>query len=453
MSHITSTSFPWIVRAVSVGAIVMRRIPAGLLGLALLVGGGAGASAEEVAPAPRPPDPAVAGSPVRKEPAQPSGKADATSPLPGEGPAPAGDGPDPARVEQLSPSGPVQESPASWGPMEILGEQIHPGDKRELVFLTSESFQALSVKSPVVVIRGIKPGPTFCLTAAIHGDELNGVEITRRILEETKATAIRGTIVGVPIVNMLGFERSSRYLPDRRDLNRYFPGHPRGSSASRIAHAFFEAVVRHCGALVDLHTGAFHRANVPQVRGDLLNPAVAKLAKGFGAEAIVHNVGGFGTLRRAATDAGIPTIAYEAGEPMRFQQAEIERGAAGIRNLLAQLALTDGKRGHVDAEEQRTFYEAHWIRVNHGGIVVSNVKLGDWVGASEVLGRITDPMGRDRARVVSPYRGRIIGIALSPVVIPGVAVYHIGLERPSDVDQPEEPLTPGFGEPEEERPE
>ena len=346
--------------------------------------------------------------------------------------------------------GPVAESPAGWGAMQILGEQVGPGEKRELVFFTSESFQALSVKSPVVVIRGPKPGPTFCMTAAIHGDELNGVEIVRRVLEGTRAADLRGTIIGVPIVNMLGFERSSRYLPDRRDLNRYFPGHASGSSASRIAHAFFEAIVRRCDAVVDLHTGSFHRANLPQIRADLLNPRVAALAKGFGTEVIVHHSGGIGTLRRAATDAGIPTIIYEAGEPMRFQEEEIKRGATGIRNVLIALGLQNGTQSAPGT--QSIFYDAHWVRVDNGGILVSDVELGDWVEEGQVLGAITDPMGRDRSQVFSPYRGRIIGVALAPVVIPGVATYHVGLERPLG-GEAEEVAPPEYLEPEDERPE
>jgi len=346
--------------------------------------------------------------------------------------------------------GPVEESPAAWGAMQILGEQVGPGETREVVFLTSESFQALSVKSPVVVVRGAEPGPTFCMTAAVHGDELNGVEIVRRALERTAAAELRGTVIGVPIVNMLGFERSSRYLPDRRDLNRYFPGQASGSSASRIAHAFFEAIVRRCDALVDLHTGSLHRANLPQIRADLLNPRVATLAKAFGVEVIVHHVGGVGTLRRAATDAGIPTIIYEAGEPMRFQEDEIKRGATGIRNLLVALGLQDGTP--APPGPQSIFYDAHWIRVDNGGILVSDVRLGDWVDEGKVLGAITDPMGRDRSQIFSPYRGRVIGVALAPVVIPGVAAYHIGLERPLRGGTGETP-PPEYVEPEDERPE
>jgi predicted deacylase len=342
--------------------------------------------------------------------------------------------------------------PPDWGALAMLGDRVFPGQKRELVFLSSESFQAASVESPVVVIRGLQPGPTLCLTAGVHGDELNGVEIVRRILEETKPAELRGTIVGVPIVNIQGFERSSRYLPDRRDLNRHFPGRPDGSSASRIAYAFFESVVRNCDALVDLHTGSFHRANLPQVRGDLRNKHVLDLARAFGTEVAVHNVGRLGTLRRAATDAEIPAIIYEAGEPMRFQRTEIERGAAGIRNLLGRLGLTEPVR--AAAEKQWIYYQSHWIRVDHGGILLSEVRLGDWVRENEALATVTDPMGRERSAVVATRRGRVLGMTLAPVVRPGVAVFNIGLEAgdPSGAEADENAI-PEYVDLEDERPE
>jgi hypothetical protein len=376
---------------------------------------------------------------------------DATAPGGGARRAPAGGAPVSMAATAPPGWGPVTASPGAWGALTILGGEVAPGEKREVIFFTTESFQASSVKSPVLVVRGTEPGPTLCLTAAVHGDELNGVEVVRRVLDETNPRGFRGTLIGVPIVNVLGFERSSRYLPDRRDLNRYFPGHPRGSSASRIAYTFFEAIVRKCDALVDLHTGSFHRANMPQIRGDLLNPKVAALAKGFGADVVVHHRGREGTLRRAATDAGIPTIIYEGGEPMRFQPSEIERGAAGVRNLLVELGHLGGRR--LLGPAFRTFYETHWIRVNHGGILVSDVHLGDWVDTQQRLGLITDPMGRGRGRVTSPYKGRVIGIGLAPVVMPGAAVYHIGLERPAPDGAAEGAVAPESLEPEDERPE
>src|SRR5690606_30515697 len=174
-----------------------------------------------------------------------------------------------------------------------------------------ETFTGNSAPSAVLVAHGTEPGPTLCLTAAIHGDELNGIETVRRVLHDLEPERLAGTVVGVPIVNLQGFHRNSRYLPDRRDLNRYFPGNPTGSAASRIAHSLFSQVIRHCSALVDLHTGSFHRTNLPQVRGDLNDEAVVKLTAGFGSTVILHSSGGEGTLRRAAVDAGIPAVTLE----------------------------------------------------------------------------------------------------------------------------------------------
>ena len=179
----------------------------------------------------------------------------------------------------------------------------------------------------MLVVAGAQAGPVVCLTGGIHGDELNGVEVVRRSLAQARSPReLRGTLIGVPIVNLAAFRRGSRYLPDRRDLNRFFPGNARGSSAARLARSLFD-VLRHCDALVDVHSGSFHRTNLPQVRGDLRKPEVLRLAKAFGSEIAVHNEGRPGTLRRAATEAGIPAIAYEAGEPMRFQEDAIDRAS------------------------------------------------------------------------------------------------------------------------------
>lgn len=329
---------------------------------------------------------------------------------------------------------PIPEGPPPWGPLEILGESVPPGEVRDLSLRTSESFAGVGMDVPVVVIRGDAPGPTVCLTAGVHGDELNGVEIVREILDTVRPRGLSGTILGVPIVNLHGFQTNSRYLPDRRDLNRHFPGSPGGSSASRIAHALFDNVIRRCDALVDLHTGSLHRSNLPQIRADLRDERVLNLAKGFGATVIVHNKGAKGTLRRAAQEAGIPAIIYEAGEPMRFQRQEIKRGVIGVRNLLVHMKLLKG--GRVSLGEQRIFYETRWVRVERGGILVSDVRLGDNVREGDILASITDPIHKEKSVMVSPWRGRVIGMSLAPVMIPGYAAFHIGIPgtRPVDVE-------------------
>ncbi len=322
--------------------------------------------------------------------------------------------------------------PPPWGALSILGKSVEPGEIREFPLRISESFSGKGMEIPVVVVRGDQEGQTLCLTAGVHGDELNGVEIVREMLDSTRARGLSGTIIGVPIVNLHGFQGSSRYLPDRRDLNRFFPGNPKGNMASRIASEVFEKVIRHCDKLIDLHTGSFHRSNMPQVRADLREPGNVALAKAFGATVVIHNRGGKGTLRRAAQDAGIPAIIYEAGEPMRFQAQEIKRGVIGIRNVLVNLGMIRGSR--VSLGEQRTYFETRWVRAERGGILVNEVRLGDDVREGDILGIITDPIRKAKSVVVSPYRGRVIGMVLAPVMIPGYAAFHIGLPGNQPVD-------------------
>ncbi|NNL87115.1 MAG: succinylglutamate desuccinylase/aspartoacylase family protein [Myxococcales bacterium] len=314
-----------------------------------------------------------------------------------------------------------------WEAATLLGHDVAPGDRRRLILRASESFAGASVEIPVLVIRGLTPGPTLCLTAGIHGDELNGVEIVRHVFEHQKPKELSGMLVGIPVVNLHGFRRSSRYLPDRRDLNRYFPGHPAGSSASRIANNVFENVVRSCDSLVDLHTGSFHRSNLPQLRANLDDPRLRDMALSFGTGVVVHSRGAVGTLRRAATDSGIAAVTYEAGEPMRFHGEEIERGVEGLNFLLASLDMTNGKKPNGDAE-QRLFFRSRWVRVNDGGIFITNRELGDAVEVGDQLGTVTDPISNERTKIIAPTSGRIIGMAFSQVVIPGFAAFHIGIE-------------------------
>ena len=347
-----------------------------------------------------------------------------------------------AAAEEKPPAAPA------WGSVEILGDPIGPGEKFLLSWVSGETFAGGPVPIPVRVARGVDPGPTLCLTAGIHGDELNGIEVVRRVLQEIDPSKLHGMVIGVPIVNLHGFRQASRYLPDRRDLNRHFPGRAAGSTASRIAYSFFQQVVVHCETLVDLHTGSFHRSNVPQVRADLTDSGAFELAKAFGGAVVVHHVGEPGTLRRAAADVGIPAISYEAGEPMRFQPAEVEEGVRGVLDLLARKGMLSSRprRG----QRQEIYYRARWVRVDDGGILLSDVELGDSVKAGDELGVVTDPISNERTIVRSPYDGRVLGMALNQVVIPGFAAFHIGI-RGDDfrvlVEEPEatQATEPGSG--------
>jgi predicted deacylase len=314
--------------------------------------------------------------------------------------------------------------------LELLGQPIAPGDQRRLPLPVSESFVGEDASTPVIVVAGAQPGPVVCLTAGIHGDELNGIEVVRRSLDRAKPDELKGTLVGIPIVNLAAFRRSSRYMPDRRDLNRFFPGRPRGSSASRLAYSVFEKVVRQCDALVDVHSGSFHRTNLPQVRGDLRRPDVLRLARAFGSEIAIHNEGRSGTLRRAASEAGIPAITYEAGEPMRFQSDEIERGVLGVEHMLSELGLRLAKT--ASAPDPELYYRARWIRADDGGILKARAKLGDTVKANQVLGTIFDPISNEKSTIRATHQGRVIGVALDQLVMPGFAAFHIATDEPME---------------------
>ncbi|HRQ64764.1 MAG TPA: succinylglutamate desuccinylase/aspartoacylase family protein [Xanthomonadaceae bacterium] len=323
--------------------------------------------------------------------------------------------------------GPPTGAKASRSVLRMLGEEIEPGQRRHLSWKISESFSGEALSTPVLVVHGVNPGPRLCMTAAVHGDELNGVEIVRRVMKDVDEKRLAGVVIGVPIVNLFGFSRGSRYLPDRRDLNRFFPGSPTGSVASRIAYSLFNGIIYGCDALVDIHTGSFDRSNLPQIRGDLTIPSVLELTRSFGATAVLHTPGERGMLRRAATDRGIPAVTFEVGSPLRLEPDEIAQGVAAIQTLMQRMGMTPRRRGTRN-EPQPFYYESRWIRATGGGMLFSDVRLGDRVRPGQRLGHIIDPLREQERDIVSPVRGRIIGMAQNQVVLPGFAAYHIGVE-------------------------
>lgn len=309
----------------------------------------------------------------------------------------------------------------------ILDNDVAPGSFRRLSWYPTETSAGLAEPTPVLVVHGVNPGPTLCLTAAVHGDEINGVEIARNLIYDLDPERLNGTVIGVPIVNLHGFRLGSRYLSDRRDLNRYFPGNPKGSSASRIAHSLFQSVILQCDYLVDLHTGSFRRANLPQLRADLNNEAVLNLTKGFGATVVLHGDGPDGSLRGAATAAGIPAVTLEAGEPMRVQPDEVSHGVKALRSLLNYLDMVP--RFTLWGEPQPIYYKSRWVRAEDHGILTSQVKLGTRINEGDLLGIVVDPITNSRGEIRSPVDGRVIGMALNQSMRPGYAAYHIGIRK------------------------
>jgi predicted deacylase len=337
---------------------------------------------------------------------------------------------DPAPPEEELPAIPLADAvtaaDGSAEPMLLLDTEVAPGTAQRLSWSATELFEGVPVSTPVLVINGAYPGPTLCLTAAVHGDELNGIEMVRRVMHDLDPGKVSGAVIGIPIVNVQGFRRGSRYLPDRRDLNRYFPGNPNGSAAARIAHSFFANVISHCDALVDLHTGSFERANLPQIRADLRNPDVVTLTQGFGSMVILHSTPAVGTLRYAATRAGIPAVTLEAGGPSQLELNEVKHGVKGLETLVNTLGMIRKRR--LWGEPEPVYYRSSWVRADNGGILLSDVSLGSTVRKGDLLGTITDPMNNARTEVRSPYAGRIIGMARNQVVMPGFAAFHVGIE-------------------------
>ncbi len=313
----------------------------------------------------------------------------------------------------------------------ILDTEVKPNSSVRLTWNSDAAVGAFSEATPVLVVNGANPGKTLCLTAAVHGDELNGIEMIRRVVFEIDPAKLNGTIIGVPVANIMGFRRNSRYLPDRRDWNRYFPGNTHGSSASRLAHSFFSKIIMQCDALVDLHTGSFHRTNLPQLRADLGDENVARLAQSFGVIAVLNSRGNPNSLRAAAVRAGIPAVTLEAGEPMAMQSEVVEEGVTAINTLLAKTGMY-GKQKRWNRIAP-VYYRSTWVRANQSGILFSKAILGQRVKEGDLLGTVTDPITNARTTIKSPYQGRVIGMALDQVVLPGFAAYHIGIQTPEAI--------------------
>ncbi|MEM6583226.1 MAG: succinylglutamate desuccinylase/aspartoacylase family protein [Pseudomonadota bacterium] len=316
----------------------------------------------------------------------------------------------------------------------LLGTDIPPATSTRLIWEPSRTFAGMAVDTPVLVVNGASDGPTLCLTAAIHGDELNGIEMIRRIMFNLDPEKLHGMVVGVPIVNLMGFSRSSRYLPDRRDLNRYFPGNPTGSVAARIAYAFFNDIVTNCDLLVDIHTGSFYRTNMPQLRADMGNSRVAAFVELFGDIPVLNSSGNQRTLRAAAVRAGIPSVTLEAGEPMRMQRDMVNVGVKTINTLMAKSGMYS-KLG-LWVKPKPAFYDSFWVRVNSSGILFSEIELGDNVEEGDILGAVSNPVSNEKIEIVSPYSGRVLGMALDQFVMPGFAVYHIGIRAEKGEQRP-----------------
>lgn len=307
--------------------------------------------------------------------------------------------------------------------IKIVGETITPGQRCELEIPVARLITHTLLSLPVTILHGVEPGPCLWVSAAIHGDEINGVEIIRQVLEQVNPQTLRGTLIAVPIVNVFGFLEQSRYLPDRRDLNRCFPGSPEGSLASRLAHLFMQEIVSRCTHGIDLHTASDHRTNFPQIRANLKDPETYRCAKAFGAPVMIHATTRDGSLRQAAAKKGIPILLYEGGEALRFDPEAIRVGTNGILGVMNILGMT--QFSPVTAFTAVEIEKTKWVRASRGGILRLQVRLGESVLKKQILATIANPFGKQGVKVRSPVAGFVIGHTQNPLVNQGDGIIHL----------------------------
>ncbi|RUO78474.1 succinylglutamate desuccinylase/aspartoacylase family protein [Pseudidiomarina taiwanensis] len=322
-----------------------------------------------------------------------------------------------------------RSSPAAF---QIAETQVPPGSRVSIKFPAARLYTDTPIELHAEVFHGVKKGPVLLVCAAIHGDELNGVEICRRLLGLIDPTELVGTVIVVPVVNIFGFIQQSRYLPDRRDLNRCFPGSERGALGSRLAYLFNDEIVSKASHIIDLHTGAMHRSNLPQIRVDTSQAEALAMADAFSAPVILQSKRRDGSLRALAGDLNIPLIVYEAGEALRFDDAAIHAGVNGVTNVMKFLKMMKGRKRRAKVTPVLA-PRSVWVRNEFDGLVIRKVELGQTIAKGQIIAEIVNPH-RDQAEALrSPCHGIVIGISNIPVSNEGEALFNIAQFDRSEV--------------------
>jgi len=310
----------------------------------------------------------------------------------------------------------------------IGGVSIAPGRRKQIELPIAKLFDYTELTIPVEVVRGKEDGPVLFVSAAIHGDEINGSEAIKRLLGRRKLLSkLKGTLLAVPIVNVFGFNQNSRYLPDRRDLNRSFPGSSTGSLAGQVANVFMEEIVSKATHGIDLHTAAIHRTNLPQIRAYLDDRETQRLARAFGVPVVINSNIRDGSLRQSAAEMGIPMLLFEGGEALRYEEKVINSAIRGILSTMASIGMIEGEKVSRKQQNKEVFIarSSHWVRSPHSGSLRVRKQLGKMVKKGDLLGVVSNPFGREKVEVRATKTGIIIGMTMLPLVNKGDAVFHI----------------------------
>lgn len=307
--------------------------------------------------------------------------------------------------------------------------EIKQGERTRVNLDMGHIYDFTEVKMPIEVIRGKKDGPTLFVCSTIHGDEINGIEIVKRLLKSKALENIKGTLIAIPIVNVFGFNDRSRYLPDRRDLNRCFPGLKKGSLASQLAYKFMKEIVEKSDYGIDLHTGAFNRKNHPQLRANTDDKITLELAKAFGAPVIINSNLRDGSLREAVSGLEIPMLLYEGGEALRFDDKVIELGVRGILSVMKKIKMLPNSKETKNNDKIFIAKSSQWVRAGQSGIHIPKKKLGTFVHKGDILGEISNPFGDKKTLVKASESGIIIGQSMLPLANKGDALFHIATTK------------------------
>jgi len=307
----------------------------------------------------------------------------------------------------------------------IGGVSIKPGERKQVRIDVAKLYDFTDMNIPVEVIRGKKKGPILFVSGAVHGDEINGVEIVRRLLTKKSLNGLKGTLIAVPIVNVFGFNTMSRYLPDRRDLNRSFPGIEGGSLTAQLANTFMTEIVEHCTHGIDLHTAAVNRSNLPQIRACLDDEQTQQMAEAFQVPVVLHSALRDGSLRSATRDKAIPTLLFEGGEALRFNEKVIKSGLHGVLSVMRHIGMLRPLKNKSKPKDIFVARSSHWIRATYSGILSAKVILGERVKKGQSLGVISDPFGYVKYDIIAKRSGIIIGMVTMPLLNRGDAVFHV----------------------------